>query len=42
MYAKLINNKLQYAPRNFNTGDNLILNFNKNTSLMKNMDLKKL
>ena len=35
MYAKLENNKLVYAPRNFNTGENLILNFNKNISLMK-------
>lgn len=35
MYAKLQNNKLIYAPRNYNTGANLILNFNKNIELIK-------
>ena len=40
MYAKLENNKLVYAPRNFNTGENLILNFNKNISLMKKYGFK--
>lgn len=40
MYAKLTNNKLQYAPRNYNTGENLILNFNKNTILMKQHGFK--
>lgn len=40
MYAKLISNKLTYAPKNFNTGDNLILNFNKNMNLMKKYGFK--
>ena len=40
MYAKLENNKLVYAPRNFNTGENLILNFNKNEELMKKYGFK--
>ena len=35
MYAKLENNKLTYAPKNFNTEANLILNFNRNIELMK-------
>ena len=39
MYAKLENNKLVYAPRNFK-GENIILNFNKNTSLMKQYGFK--
>ena len=42
MYAKLINNKLTYAPKNFNTGDNLILNFNKNINLMKQHGFKEI
>lgn len=41
MYAKLENNKLIYAPRNYNTGANLILNFNKNTILMQEHGFKK-
>ena len=40
MYAKLENNKLVYAPRNYNTGANLILNFNKNIDLMKQYGFK--
>ena len=39
MYAKLENNKLVYAPRNFKD-ENIILNFNKNTSLMKQYGFK--
>jgi len=35
MYAKLENNKLIYAPKNYDTGENLILNFNKNIELIK-------
>jgi len=40
MYAKLQNNKLTYAPKNYNTGENLILNFNKNTILMEQYGFK--
>lgn len=40
MYAKLKNNNLTYAPKNFNTGANLILNFNKNVELMKKYGFK--
>ena len=40
MYAKLIKDKLNYAPRNYNTGENLILNFNKNIQLMKQYGYK--
>lgn len=40
MYAKLENNKLIYAPKNYNTGANLILNFNKNEELMKKYEFK--
>lgn len=40
MYARLENDKLVYAPRNYNTGSNLILNFNKNTSIMKQHGFK--
>jgi len=40
MYAKLENKKLIYAPRNYNTGANLILNFNKNKELMKKYNFK--
>lgn len=40
MYAKLKNNKLIYAPKNYDTGDNLILNFNKNMNLMKKHGFK--
>ena len=41
MYAKLENKKLVYAPQNYNTGVNLILNFNKNEDLMKLHGFKK-
>lgn len=40
MYAKLENNKLTYAPKNYNTGANLILNFNKNIELMSKYGFK--
>ena len=40
MYAKLKDNKLTYAPRNFNTDINLIINFNKNIDLMKQHGFK--
>lgn len=40
MYAKLENNKLTYAPKNYDTGENLILNFNKNEELMKKYGFK--
>lgn len=40
MYAKLENNKLVYAPRNFNIENKLIINFNKNEELMKKYDFK--
>lgn len=40
MYAKLIKNKLQYAPKNYKTNDVLILNFNKNIELMKKYGFK--
>lgn len=40
MYAKLIKDKLNYAPRNYNTGENLILNFNKNIQLMNQYGYK--
>lgn len=40
MYAKLEQDKLIYASRNFNTGANLILNFNKNVDLMKKYGFK--
>lgn len=40
MYAKLENNKLIYAPENYDTGANLILNFNKNIDLMKQYAFK--
>lgn len=40
MYAKLINNQIKYAPRNYNTGENLILNFNKNTILLEQYGFK--
>ena len=40
MYAKLENNKLIYAPRNYNTGANLIINFNKNIDLMRQYNFK--
>ena len=34
MYAKLENNKLTYAPKNYKTPTHLILNFDKNVKLM--------
>ena len=40
MYAKLKNNNLTYAQKNFDTGANLILNFNKNIELMKKYGFK--
>lgn len=40
MYAKLKNNNLTYAQKNFDTGVNLILNFNKNVELMKQYGFK--
>lgn len=40
MYAKLENSKLIYAPKNYDTGANLILNFNKNEDLMKKYGFK--
>lgn len=40
MYAKLENDRLIYAPRNYDTGENLILNFNKNIDLMKKYGFK--
>jgi len=40
MYAKLENKKLIYAPRNYDTGANLILNFNRNIELMKKYNFK--
>ena len=40
MYGKLKNNKLTYAQRNYDTGVNLILNFNKNVELMKKYGFK--
>lgn len=41
MYGKLIEGKINYAPVNFMTPDNrLILNFNKNVSLMKEFGFK--
>lgn len=39
-YAKLMKNKLTYAPRNYNTGENLILNFNRNPILMNEYGFK--
>lgn len=33
-------NKLTYAPRNYNTGESLILNFNKNLFLMNKYGFK--
>lgn len=41
MYAKIENDKIIYAPKNYNTGKNLILNFNKNIELMKQCGFKK-
>lgn len=41
MYGKLIEGKINYAPVNFMTPNNcLILNFNKNVSLMKEFGFK--
>lgn len=40
MFAKLENNKLTYATKNYNTEENLILNFNKNIELMKQYGFK--
>lgn len=40
MYAKLENNKLTYAPKNYKTGEHLIINFNKNETLMKKYGFK--
>lgn len=40
MYAKLNNNRLIYAPRNYDTGDNLILNFDLNVKLMRQYGFK--
>lgn len=40
MYAKLENNKLTYAPKNYKTSTHLILNFNKNISLMEKYGFK--
>lgn len=40
MYAKLIDNQLQYAPKNYKVGGNLILNFNLNEELMKEYGFK--
>lgn len=40
MYAKLTNNQLQYAPKNYHTGDSLILNFDLNVKLMKQYGFK--
>lgn len=40
MYAKLENNKLIYVPKDYNTGDYLIINFNKNEELMKQYGFK--
>lgn len=42
MYAKLLNGVLEYAPINLNTGEHLIINFNKNISLMKQYEFKEL
>lgn len=41
MYAKLENNKIIYPPKNYDNGENLILNFNKNIELMKQYGFKK-
>lgn len=40
MYAKLINNKLEYAPRNLTTKEHKITNFNKNIVLLKQYGYK--
>lgn len=40
MYAKLVNNRLQYAPKNYNTGESLILNFDLNVKLMRQYGFK--
>lgn len=40
MYAKLEQDKIIYAPKNYDTGANLILNFNKNDDLMKQYGFK--
>lgn len=43
MYGKLVEGKINYAPVNFMTPDGrLILNFNKNVSLMKEYGFKKI
>lgn len=40
MYAKLENEKLIYAPKNYKTPTHLILNFNKNVELMEQYGFK--
>jgi len=40
MYAKLENNKLTYAPKNYKTPTHLILNFNSNITLMEEHGFK--
>lgn len=41
MLAKIINGRLQYAPRNYSTDNGqLIINFNKNEELMKQYGYK--
>lgn len=42
MYAKLENDKLEYAPRNYETEDVIIINFNKSIELMKQYGYKEL
>lgn len=41
MYAKLENNRLIHAPKNYKTPIYLILNFNKNIELMEQYGFKK-
>ena len=40
MYGKLVNKELIYAPINYNTGSQVVLNFNKNVTLMKQHGFK--
>lgn len=42
MYAKLEDNRLTYAPKNYKTPTHLILNFDKNIELMKQHGFKKI
>lgn len=42
MYGKLIDNQIQYAPRDYETDTNIVLNFNQDEELMQEHGFKKI